>query len=477
MNITAEKNMKLIKQPISVKLNEIFTMIYNNTNSNSAPINPEIFTFRFFRYLSIVCFAFAILSAQAQTNVPAPVPKQTKSVYLTHATIHTGTGEVLQNATIAFENGKIILVAENPSIKTDETMGMVIDCSGKHIYPGIIAPNTKIGIDEIEAVRATNDYAEVGSYNPDVRAIVAYNTDSRVTPTVRSNGVLLAQSTPVGGTISGTSAIVQLDAWNWEDALVKEDGIWLNWPNEQKRGGWWANPEPATTNTDYDKEVRTIKDYFSEAKSYSQTAHLKKNLRFEAMRGLFNRSKILFVNADRVKEIQHAVAFAQDFGLRLVISGGEESWPIADELANKKIPVILGKTHQLPDNEDADVAQVYRTPALLQKAGVLFCLSVPGGFWQVRNLMFNAGTAVAYGLTKEQALAAITANTAKILGIDDQVGTLENGKAATLIVSTGDVLDMETSNIEYAFIDGRQLNLDNKQKELYLKFGHKYGIN
>lgn len=441
--------------------------------SNSLPIK----TTRPTSVLLIICLAFSLLPAKAQNNVPAPAPMQTKSIYLTHATIHTGTGTVLQNATIAFENGKIILVAENPSFKTDETMGQVIDCSGKHIYPGIIAPNTKIGIDEIEAVRATNDYAEVGSYNPDVRAIVAYNTDSRVTPTVRSNGVLLAQSTPAGGTISGTSAVVQLDAWNWEDALVKEDGIWLNWPNELKQGGWWANPQPSTSNKEYEKQVRAIKDYFSEAKSYYQTAHLKKNLRFEAMRELFNRNKILYIQASRVKEMQHAISFAQEFGLRLVISGAEESWQIADELASKKIPVILGKTHQLPYSDDADVAQPYQTPAVLQKAGVLFCLSVPGGFWQVRNLMFNAGSAVAYGLTKEEALAAITSNTAKILGIDNEVGTLENGKAATLIVSTGDVLDMKTSNIEYAFIDGRQLNLGNKQKELYKKFGHKYGIN
>ncbi len=428
------------------------------------------------RIFLAACLGFS-LTLSAQSDVPAPAAKQTKSIYLTHATIHTGNGKVLNNATIAFDNGKIILVEENPSFKTDET-GKVIDCTGKHIYPGIIAANTKVGIDEIEAVRATNDYAEVGNYNPDARAIIAYNTDSRVTPTVRSNGVLFAQSVPLYGTISGTSAVVQLDAWNWEDALIKEDGVWLNWPNMQSRGGWWAEPAPATTNKDYDKQVNAIKDYFRDAKSYADAGlHIKTNLRFEAMKDLFTKTKTLYINVDRVKEMQHAIAFAEEFSLRLVVSGGEESWMIADELGKKNIAIILGKTHELPGSDDADVDQPFKTPAVLQKAGVLFALSIPGGFWQERNLPFNAGTAVAYGLSKEEALAAITLNAAKILGVDAQIGSLEKGKDASLIVSTGDVLDMKTSDVQYAFISGRQIDLNNKQKELNQKFSKKYGVN
>ncbi len=416
-----------------------------------------------------------VLTVFSQSDVPAPAAKQSQSIYLTHATVHVGNGKILNNATIGFENGKIIFLEENTSLKTDETMGKVIDCTGKQIYPGIIAANTKVGLDEIEAVRATNDYAEVGNYNPDARAIIAYNTDSRVTPTVRSNGVLYAQSTPLYGTVSGTSAVVQLDAWNWEDALVKEDGIWLNWPNMR---GWDNELWAPKVNKDYDKQVNALKDYFSDAKSYAEAgAHDKTNLRFEAMSGLFTKTKTLYINVDRVKEMQHAIAFAEEFGLRLVISGGEESWMIADELAKKNVAVILGKTHELPSGDDADIDQPFKTPAVLQKAGVLFCLSIPGGFWQERNLAFNAGSAVTYGLTKEEALAAITSNTAKILGVDTQIGSLEKGKEASLIVSTGDVLDMKTSNIEYAFISGRQIDLNNKQKELNVKFSKKYGVN
>lgn len=432
-------------------------------------------------YKPIIALLAAVsisLISSAQSEVPAPAPKQTQSVYLTHATIHMGNGKVLQNATIGFENGKISLVEENPSFKTDETMGKIIDCTGRHIYPGIIAANTKVGLDEIEAVRATNDFAEAGEINPDARAIIAYNTDSRVTPTVRSNGVLFAQSIPLGGSISGTSAVVQLDAWNWEDALVKEDGIWMSWPSMLSGGGWWAEPAAPKPNKDYDKQVNALKEYFEEARSYYEAGiHVKTNLRFEAMRGLFTGSKNLYINVDRVKEIQHAISFAEEFKLKPVIVGGSDSYLIADELAQKKIPVMLGKTHELPASADVDVDQPFKTPAQLQKAGVLFCITIPGGFWQERNLPFNAGTAAAYGLTKEEALASVTSNAARILGVEDRLGTLEKGKSASLIVSTGDVLDMKTSNIEYAFIDGRQIDLNNKQKELNLKFSKKYGLN
>lgn len=165
--------------------------------------------------------ALQAVNAQAP-DVPSPAAPQDGKIYLTNATIHLGNGKVLQNATIGFDDGKIFFMEENPSIKTDATMGKVIDCTGKHIYPGIISTNTVIGLNEIEAVRATNDNAEVGAFNPNVRAIVSYNTDSRVTPTLRSNGVLYAQVAPQGGYVSGTSAVVQLDAWNWEDAAVKK---------------------------------------------------------------------------------------------------------------------------------------------------------------------------------------------------------------------------------------------------------------
>ena len=290
------------------------------------------------------------------------------------------------------------------TLKTDQT-GKIIDYAGKHIYPGIIATNTTIGLSEIEAVRSTNDNEEVGAFNPDVRAIVAYNTDSRVTPTLRSNGVLYAQVTPQGGRVSGTSAVVQLDAWNWEDAAVKtEDGIMLNWPSMFKVKGWWAEPQGYELNKDYDKQVADTKEFFKEAKGYfEESKHEKTNLRFEAMKGLFDKSKNLYVSVNYVKEMLNVISFAEELGINIVLTEAKDSYLIADELVKKKIPVILNKCHDLPSYEDDDIQQPYKTPAILQKAGVLFAISIEG-FWQERNLAFEAGTAAAYGLSKEEAL-------------------------------------------------------------------------
>jgi imidazolonepropionase-like amidohydrolase len=384
----------------------------------------------------------------------------------------------MQNATIGFENCKIIFLEENPGIKTDATMGKVIDCRGKQIYPGVIATNTIIGLTEIEAVRSTNDNAEVGSFNPNVKAIVSYNTDSRVTPTLRSNGVLYAQVVPQGGVVSGTSAVVQLDAWNWEDAAVKnEDGVFINWPSMFKSKGWWAEPQEFEMNKDYDKQLNELKDYFKDAKGYFEVgAHEKTNLGLESMKGLFDKTKNLYVSVNYVKEIQNAIAFGEELGVNVVLVGAKDSYMIADVLAQKKIPVILSKCHDLPTYEDDDIQQPYKTPAILQKAGVLYCISI-GAFWQERNLMFEAGSASAYGLTKEEALQTVTINPAKILKLDNRIGTLEKGKDASLIISTGDLLDMKTSNIEQAFINGRQIDLSNKQKALNEKFSKKYGLN
>lgn len=423
--------------------------------------------------LLAIC-TMAVNSAMAQEDVPVPAPKQTERLCLKGGTIHVGNGQVIENGYVVFENGKVTAVMPDANLKTDETLGRIIDVSGKQVYPGLIAPNTVLGLTEIEAVRATNDMYETGSVNPDVRAIISYNTDSRVTPTVRSNGILYAQIVPQGGRVSGTSSVVQLDAWNWEDAAVKADeGLFITWPNMYRMKGWWAEPDGYEANKDYDKNVQELKDVFNDAKSYAYSAHDKTNLRFESMKKLFTDKANLYVRVDYVKEILQAIAFGEEMGVNVVIMGGADSYMIADVLAAKKIPVILGKAHELPTYSDEDIQQPYKTPAILQKAGVLYAIS-ENGFWQQRNLMFEAGTAATYGMTKEQALSAITANPAKILKLDDQIGTIEAGKAASFIVSDGDLLDMRTSNISLAFIDGRQIDLDNKQKELYKKFTAKY---
>lgn len=205
-------------------------------------------------------------------------------------------------------------------------------------------------------------------------------------------------------------------------------------------------------------------------------SHKETNLKFEAVKGLFSKQQKLFVHGDQVKQMLVAVDFAKEFGFDVVIVGGSESWLIAPLLKANNIAVILNQEHALPTTEDDDVDQPYKTPAALQKAGVLFALNDDHDESRYRNLSFNAGTATAYGLTKEQALQAITLNSARILGIDDRTGSLEAGKDANIVISGGDILDMRTSLIEHCFIQGREVSLENKQTQLYHRYMSKYGL-
>jgi len=357
----------------------------------------------------------------------------------------------------------------------DRNKYQVIDATGKHVYPGFIAPNTQLGLVEIDAVGATDDTREFGNLNPSLRSIIAYNTDSRIIPTIRSNGVLMAQIVPQGSTISGQSSVVQLDAWNWEDAVINADeGIHLNWPRMYSYRGWWAEPGGIQINEKYKESVQKIEDLFNEAQAYSKNTNRKeKNLKLEAMAPLFTGKLNLYVHTNNVKTISEAVLFAQRYNASIVIVGGRDAWMVPDFLKENKVPVILRDVHNLPSGEDADIDQVYKTPMILQKAGVDFCFSM-GGSWQQRNLPFQAGSAIAYGLPYEDAVDAVTINAAKILGVDDKVGSLETGKEATLFISAGDAFDMRTCKVEQAFIQGRSIDLDNKQKALYRKFKKKY---
>jgi len=398
--------------------------------------------------------------------------QDSRTIY-TGAIIHTGTGRLINNGYLVTQKGIITGIGEGPFIFSMEDP-QPVDLKGKHIYPGLIALNTTLGLSEIDAVRATLDYNEVGAIIPNVRSAIAYNTDSKITPTVRCNGILLAQVTPQGGLVSGSSSVFKLDGWNWEDALFKaDDGIHLNWPRMYVNTGWWAEPGDIVKK-DSRKEMENLEQFFSDAQAYYKAGPPAEiNLRLEAMKGLYDNSKTLYVHVDYVKGIIAATAFAEKFGIRLVIVGGADAWMVANMLKEKKVAVIITAVHRLPDRGADDVDQPYRLPYLLQKAGVLYAISI-GGAWEQRNLMFHAGTAAAFGLSREEALMSVTLNAARILGIDKNAGSLEEGKSATFFISTGDALDMRTHNVEQAFIAGRSIDLNNHQKELYRKFSDKY---
>ena len=424
-------------------------------------------------YLLSLLFLCGLLNAQ-----PTPAPKQSEPILITDGTIHVGNGKLIEHGVIGFVDGKITFVGTDVSSNYDRnSFKKIINATGKHIYPGLIAPNTHLGLVEIESTRATLDNIEVGELNPSVRSIIAYNTDSHIIPTVRSNGILVAEIAPDGGRISGTSSVVELDAWNWEDAAHDLDnGLHIHFPSQSTRSFDGFEGFSFKKNEKYAKEVMELETFFREAQVYAthDAANIgTKNLKMEAMRGVFNGTKTIFVHAELVKEITEAVTMLSKYSSKIVIVGGRDSYIIADWLANKKIGVILDRTQNLPAREDEDYDQPYKIPAQLQKAGVVFALSNNGG-WQNRNLPFMAGQAVPYGLTKEEALSAITNNTAKLLGIDKTLGTLEVGKDATLVISDGDILDMKSSAVTRAFMRGRDIDLNNKQKENAARFQTKY---
>ncbi len=430
-------------------------------------------------FLSI--FSLGLLVAAKAQETVYPAPKQAGSTVIINATVHVGNGQVLNNASVVITDGKIAAVGANVSVPPGATQ---INAQGKHVYPGIILPVSNLGLVEIGAVRASNDVREIGDMNPEVRSLVAYNTDSKVINTLRSNGILLANVAPQGSFVAGQSSVVQLDAWNYEDAAYKADGgLHVYMPALLPRprfGGFGGRGGNADQGSDPVKEgldkIDELKSFFREAKAYhSEGAHAATNLKFESVKNLFDKKQKLYVHANTVKQMLVALDFVKEFGFDVVIVGGSDSWQIADLLKENNVSVILNQPHSLPTLADDDVDQPYKTPAALQKAGVLYSISDDDGQTRGRNIMFNAGTAATYGLTKEEALQAVTLNAAKILGVADKTGSIEVGKDANIVISEGDILDMRTSNVTDAFIQGRKIDLTDKHKQLNERYKRKYG--
>lgn len=427
-------------------------------------------------FLLIFCISIHIKAQQT------PAPKQSKSILILNATAHLGNGKIIEHSALGFINGKISFIGEKTNLKSEkEAYEITIDATGKDVYPGFIAPNSTLGLVEIDAVKSSDDEAEIGNFNPHIRSLIAYSAESKVIEASRPNGILIAQITPRGGRISGTSSVVQLDAWNWKDAVLKEnDGIHLNFPSSFKKSGTWFEPGTIEANKEYSKQIIEITTFLLQAKAYLATAEKEKNLIFEATKGLFDGSQTLFIHADEEKQITDAVQLAKENGIeKTVIVGGYEAYKIADLLKNNKVGVFLKRVHDMPEKEEDDVDLPYKMAKLLFEKGVLVGLENSGEMERMntRNLPFLAGTCAAYGLSKEQALQLITSNSAKLLGIDTFCGTLEIGKDATLFISEGDALDMRTNKLTQAFIQGRMINLETHQSQLNKRYKEKYNQN
>ncbi|MFN4836117.1 MAG: amidohydrolase family protein [Bacteroidota bacterium] len=434
-------------------------------------------------FSTLLTVSLSLLQAQ-ETVLPAK--EQKGSFYLTNATIHIGNGKVIQNGTIKVTNGKIEAVGDNIAVPAGADN--VTNLKGQDLYPGLILPTSTLGLIEVSSVRATQDAREIGEMNPSVRSIVAYNSDSKVINTLRSNGILLANVVPQGNFVAGTSSVVQLDAWNWEDAAYKTDAglhvympSLLPRPSFGGRGGGFGMGNFGAQGGDPVKEglekMEGLKTFFREAKAYQQLTDRKAtNLKFEAVKDLFEKKQKLYMHATTAKQILVALDFVKEFGFDMVIVGGSESYQVADLLKQHDVSVILQQPHSLPTAGDDDVDQPYKTAAQLKKAGVLFSISDDDSQTRGRNLAFNAGTAAAYGLDKEEALAAITLNAARIMGVADKTGSIEVGKDANIVVSSGDLLDMRNSNVTAAYIQGRKIDLTDKHKLLNDRFEQKYEL-
>ncbi len=419
--------------------------------------------------------AVLLAPAAADAQVRMTVPPQSQPVALRGATIHTVTSGVIENGTILFENGLISAVGANVQIPEGTR---VVDVSGRHIYPGLIDAYSTVGISEIGAVDVSNDVNELGDFNPNVRADVAVNAESRHIGTTRSAGVLVTMPTPGGGLVSGMSSALSLEGWSWEEmSMQSAAALNVNWPNPNPRrfrggfGGFGGQQQEDPPS--YEEQVQQLKGFFAEARAYRDAVaagqEVRSDSRYGAMIPAINGEIPVVVAADGAAQINDAVTWAQQEGLRLVIRGGQDAIHVADRLVANDVPVILTSTMAAPDRQYEGYDGAYSMPARLHEAGVKFAISGGSGALYSDRLPWEAGVAVAFGLPEEEALKAVTINPAQFMGIADRVGSLEPGKQATLLITTGTPLDM-TSNIEQAYIQGREIDMMDIQKWFFEKY-------
>lgn len=418
-----------------------------------------------FKNYAGACSVFMAISYSAMGSDQIPGAKQQKPIVITNAVVHTVSGNTLKSAAVVIREGKIAELGTNVTIPSDATR---IDAAGAHVYPGLIDPQSNIGLTEIDSVRATVDSRETGTINPNVRAAAAVNPDSELIPVARANGVLLAVSAPDGGMISGRSALMMMDGWTWEDMTLKADvGMQVTWPRSGTGG-------PAG-----DSELKLLEETFDQAARYRaamQTSNAPKfDARLAALVPVLERQMPIVVTAFRAPQIRSAVAFAKERQLKLIIYGGHEALECREILLAEKVPVIVAGVYRLPTRRDMPYDDAYTLPVRLHQAGIPFCIATGGRFGgsTLRNLPYHAATAAAHGLDPELALRSITLSTAQIMGVENRVGSLAAGLDATLFIADGDILETPTQ-VTHAFVQGRVVDLNSRHTQLYKKYRAKY---
>jgi imidazolonepropionase-like amidohydrolase len=406
-----------------------------------------------------------------------PAPPQAKPIAIIHATVHTVSGADIGSGVVLFDKGVIGAVGDAATVRLSADVELV-DATGLHVYPGLVATCSTLGLVETLQVAATDDRQEHGRVHPEVRAAAAVNTDSDLIPVARAAGILTAMVCPEGGLLAGRPSLMRLDGWTWEAmAIEPELGLFVNWPLTEPITAWWMDQTEEQQWKQIREDREAIDKVFDLATAYvasrganpTQTA----DVRFEAMRETLAGRKPVFISAADAGQIEQAVAWALRRKLKPVIVGGAEANRVAELLKTHDVPVIVGGVHRLPARRHDDYDAAFTLPKALHEAGIRFCIATGGEPAHERNLAHQAATAAAYGLPPEAALKSITLHAAEILGAGGSLGSIETGKAATLIIATGDILDLRT-DVLAAYIDGRRIDLGNRQKRLNEKYREKY---
>lgn len=437
--------------------------------------------------------AYAIhnLALGVATTLLASFPAFAADTVFSAASVHTVSGDTLSPGAVHVRDGKIVAVSRQFRV----VGAKVVDLKGLHLFPGLIASSTSLGLIEIDAVRASRDMVETGDYHPEVRSWLSVNPDSELLPVVRANGITHFVATPQGGVVSGQSALLALDGWGIEEPVVKAPvALHLTWPRvdlDTTPRERLANPSQWKSLDDQAKDrakkFRELDDFFAEARAYSKAKQAAANgaasskliPAWEAMLPFVRGELPLVVHADDARQIKAAVQWAVTNKFKLILAGGRDAWMHADMLATNKVPVIWERTFNMGGALSASTPRdtlAYDThfaaPAKLHAAGVkvIFNESLGGDAASTtRNLPYSAAQAVAFGLPRAEALRGITLYPAQALGVADRLGSIEAGKDATFFAATGDILDAR-AQVKRMWIAGREASLDSRHTRLFEKY-------
>jgi len=438
---------------------------------------------------SLALLGLTLVPAASRLGLGTPAnPAGDAPVYaIQGAKVYTLAGPPIEHGTVLIRDGKIAAVGQNVALPGE---AQVIDAKGLEVYPGLFDAISDLGLTEVGAVSATADITDVGLYNPQLIAAMAVHPSSELIPVARANGITHTLATPgvageggfggEGPVIAGQASAIHLAGWTVEEMLIRRSvGMVLNWPSLETRTFDFSTFSPrerpfTEAQQEYEKKIDALTEWMERARHYAQALakgspeKYDRDLKLEALVPVVRAEMPLLVLAESKRDIKNAVEFCDKQKLKMILAGGAHAWEVKDLLKSKNIPVILGPTQALPDEEDTPYDKSYSSPGELHAAGIKIAFASFNASF-ARRLPYQAANAVPYGLPYEEALRGVTLYPAQILGLADQLGTIESGKIANLIVTTGDPLDIPTQ-VRYLFINGRLTSTENKHHLLYEKY-------